>query len=124
MLREKPASCIYQGCFYSESLILAETGYLSGAIQVSGTAQISFLPFFVAACDYTLIGEEFYAASAYLSKEPPILASIKAADWLKMVVLPLIIIGIVLATIVALPGMPAGVVDAAKQVLELLKEVL
>ncbi len=35
MLRERPASCIYQGCFYSESLILAETGYVSGAIQVA-----------------------------------------------------------------------------------------
>jgi hypothetical protein len=107
MLREKPASCIYQGCFYSESLILAETGFVSGAIQVAGTANISQLPFFVAACDYTLIGEEFFAASAYLSKEPSILASIKASDWLKMVVLPVIIVGVILATLAASEPRPA-----------------
>ena len=98
MLRERPASCIYQGCFYSESLILAETGFVSGAIQVAGTANVSQLPFFVAACDYTLIGEEFYAASAYLSKEPRVLASVKAADWLKLVIMPVMLIGVVVIT--------------------------
>lgn len=123
MLREKPASCIYMGCFYSESLILAETGFVSGAIQVAGTANIAQLPFFVAACDYTLIGEEFYAASAYLTKEPPILASVKAADWLKMVIIPVIIIGIVLATIEAHAHRHAGSAPVATQLLNKLKEV-
>ena len=74
MVREKPAACIYMGCFYAESLILAETGNSIGAIQVAGTAMPAQLPFFVAACDYTLIGEEFYAASAYLSESPRSLA--------------------------------------------------
>lgn len=122
MLRERPASCIYQGCFYSESLILAETGFVSGAIQVAGTANVAQLPFFVAACDYTLIGEEFFAASAYLSQEPPILASVKAADWLKLVILPVIILGIVLATIAALGGTAA--MKPCSDLLELLIEVL
>ncbi|MGB9690934.1 MAG: DUF6754 domain-containing protein [Candidatus Sumerlaeaceae bacterium] len=101
MLREQPASCIYQGCFYSESLILAETGYVSGAIQVAGTANVAQLPFFVAACDFTLIGEEFFAASAYLSRDPTVVASIEAADWLKMVYLVVIFAGVVLATALA-----------------------
>jgi len=38
MLREKPAACFYQGKFYAESLILAETGNSIGAIQIAGTA--------------------------------------------------------------------------------------
>ena len=54
------------GAFYAESLILAETGNSVGAIQIAGTAMPTQLPFFVAACDFTLIGEEFFAASAYL----------------------------------------------------------
>ena len=58
MVREKPAACIYMGGFYAESLILAETGNHIGAIQVAGTAMPSQLPFFVASCDYTLIGED------------------------------------------------------------------
>ncbi len=124
MLRERPASCIYQGCFYSESLILAETGFVSGAIQVAGTANVSQLPFFVAACDYTLIGEEFYAASAYLSKEPPVLASVKAADWLKLVIMPVMLIGVVVITISAtLPPGSEWSLHLEKFV-RLLKEIL
>jgi hypothetical protein len=125
MLRERPASCIYMGCFYSESLILAETGFVSGAIQVAGTANVAQLPFFVAACDYTLLGEEFFAASAYLSKDPPILASIVAADWLKMIILPVLILGIILATVVAMNYTPdvTGPPHGATWLLQLLKEV-
>jgi hypothetical protein len=94
MLRERPAANIYMGGFYAESLILAETGFASGAIQVAGTANIPQLPFFITACDYTLIAEEFYAASAYLSKEPKILASIKASDYFKILVILAILLGI------------------------------
>ncbi len=50
--------------FWAESLILAETGSLSGAIQIAGTDAVTQLPFFITTCDYTLIGEELYAASA------------------------------------------------------------
>jgi hypothetical protein len=123
MLREKPASCIYQGCFYSESLILAETGFVSGAIQVAGTAQIAQLPFFVAACDYTLIGEEFYAASAYLSHDADILASVVAADWLKRVVLPVIVLGVILATIAQAAPTGSALAQGCSWTVQLLKEL-
>ena len=99
MVREKPAANFMIGTFYAESLILAETGYSTGAIQIAGTAMISQLPFFVAACDYTLIGEEIYAASAYLSKEPVLLGTIKAQDWGKAVVIFLILVGVVMQTL-------------------------
>jgi hypothetical protein len=80
MVRERPAACFYMGAFFAESLLLAETGNSIGAIQVAGTAMPSQLPFFVAACDYTLIGEEFFAASAYLSGEPHQLGSAPGQD--------------------------------------------
>lgn len=99
MLREKPAANFFIGTFYAEALILAETGYATGAIQIAGTAMISQLPFFVAACDYTLIGEEIYAASAYLSKEPVLLGSIKGQDWAKAVVLGFIVLGVLFETL-------------------------
>jgi hypothetical protein len=86
MVREKPAANFLIGSFYAESLLLAETGQSTGAIQIAGTAEIAQLPFFVCACDYTLIGEELYAASAYLSKEPAQLGSIKGQDVTKAVV--------------------------------------
>jgi hypothetical protein len=104
MVREKPAACFYMGAFFAESLILAETGNSIGAIQIAGTAQPAQLPFFVAACDYTLIGEEFFAASAYLSGEPDQLGSLKGQDVGKLIVAVLLIAGCILATAAVLTG--------------------
>jgi len=95
MVREKPAANFYLGAFYAEALILAETGFDSGAIQTAGTAMPSQLPFFVAACDYTLIGEELFAASAYLSRDPHQLGSLKGQDFGKALIVILLIIGVV-----------------------------
>jgi hypothetical protein len=97
MLREKPAANFYLGAFYAESLILAETGYSIGAIQIAGTAMPAQLPFFIAACDYTLIGEELFAASAYLSREPRLLGSLVGQDWGKVIILIFIIAGVITA---------------------------
>lgn len=108
MVREEPAACIYMGGFYAESLILAETGNHIGAIQVAGTAMPSQLPFFVASCDYTLIGEEFFAASAYLSGDPLQIGSLKGQDWGKFVSVMVLIIGIFLATFVSKSGNQDG----------------
>ena len=96
ILREKPAATFYLGAFYAESLILAETGFESGAIQIAGTAMPTQIPFFVAACDYTLIGEELFAASAYLSNEPTQLGSLKGQDVGKAIIIITLLVGIVL----------------------------
>jgi len=98
VVREKPATIFYMGAFYAEALILAETGNSINAIQIAGTAMPSQLPFFVAACDYTLIGEELFAASAYLSREPKLLGSLKGQDVGKGVLLIAIIIGLLMET--------------------------
>ncbi len=98
MLRDKPAANIYLGSFYAESLLLAETGFSTKAIQIAGTAQVAQLPFFVVACDYTLIGEELYAAGAYLSREPRLLGSLKASDLMKVALIAIIVVGSVLET--------------------------
>lgn len=99
MMRERPATNIYMGAFFAESLLLAETGNAAGSIQIAGTARPEQLPFFIAACDYTLMGEELYAASAYLSHEPIMLGGLKGQDFMKIVIIALIIIGVVLVSI-------------------------
>ncbi len=96
IVREKPAANFFLGAFYAESLILAETGFSNGAIQTAGTAMPSQLPFFVVACDYTLIGEELFAASAYLSKDPHQLGSLKGQDFGKAIFILVLTIGIIL----------------------------
>ena len=80
---------------------MAETGNYIGAIQIAGTAMPSQLPFFVAACDYTLIGEELFAASAYLSKDQRMIASLRGQDIGKALAMISMIVGAGLTTIVS-----------------------
>lgn len=98
-VREKPGTIFFMGAFFGEALVMAETGNSIGAIQIAGTAQPAQLPFFVAACDYTLIGEELFAASAYLSREPKLLGSLKGQDFGKALFLLAIVVGIILEMI-------------------------
>jgi hypothetical protein len=98
MMREKPAANFFMGYYMAEALLLTEAGAATGAIQIAGTDTTDQLPFFITTCDYTLIGEEFYAASAYLSREPVLMGTIKAQDFGKAILLVVIIIGIILAT--------------------------
>jgi hypothetical protein len=98
MLREKPAANLFLGSFFAESLVLAETGFSTGAIQIAGTANIHQLPFFVLACDYTLIGEEFFAATAYLSKDAKLVGTLKGSDWMKILLIAALVVGAALET--------------------------
>lgn len=102
MVREKPATVFLLGTFLAESLILAETGNSIGAIQIAGTARPAQLPFFVAACDFTLIGEELFAASAYLSGEPRALGSLKGQDIGKAIAMVAIVLGMATVTLYSL----------------------
>lgn len=106
ILREKPATNLFLGRFFAEALILAETGFVNRSIQIGGTAEATQLPFFVAACDYTIIGEELFAVSAYLSKDPRLVSSLKASDYLKVFFIIVILVGTV-ASSLGMPGFAA-----------------
>jgi hypothetical protein len=117
MLREKPAANFFMGSYFAESLLLTETGASTGAIQIAGTDSDHQLPFFVTTCDYTLIGEELYAASAYLSREPVLVGTLRGQDLGKAIIMAALLLGTALATL--------GVVlqsDAVNYVLDLFKD--
>jgi hypothetical protein len=101
MLREEPAACFYMGYFFAEALILAETGNETGAIQIAGTDADTQLPFFITACDYTLMGEELYAASAYLSRQPLLVAQLRGQDIAKSIIAAALVVGVAAATYAA-----------------------
>ena len=92
------------GYFFAESLILAETGSATGAIQIAGTDADTQLPFFVTSCDYTLMGEELYAAGAYLSRDPILLAQLKGQDLGKVLIFIVLLAGTVAATVSCTAG--------------------
>jgi hypothetical protein len=96
MVRERPATNFFMGKFYAESLVLAETGNATGAIQIAGTDSDAQLPFFISACDYTLIGEELYAGAVYLSRRPLLLGALKAQDYAKIIIIIAMVLGIII----------------------------
>lgn len=93
--RERPGAVMLLGTFEGEALILAEAAHQSGAVTISGTDSTIQLSFFLVACDYTLIGEELFAASSMVSRDPRAAASIWAQDWLKYATLAALLIGAV-----------------------------
>lgn len=99
IIRERAATVLYMGFFNAEALLMTETGNQMGSIQIAGTDAITQVPFFITTCDYTLIGEEFYAASAYLSRNIELVSMLKGQDYFKIVMIFLIIIGTFLSSV-------------------------
>jgi hypothetical protein len=95
MMRERPATNLFFGTFEAESLILAETGNSIGAIQIAGTDSSIQMAFFIVACDFVLIGEELFAASGYLSGDPQVVGTLKGSDYLKIIIIIMILFGAV-----------------------------
>lgn len=98
-IRERASTIFYMGYFNAEALLMTETGNQCGAIQIAGTDAVTQIPFFITTCDYTLIGEEFYAASAYLSQDRELVSMLKAQDYFKIIIVLFILIGSILSTL-------------------------
>ncbi len=96
MARRKPGAVFLLGTFEGEALILAETAHNVGAVQISGTDSTIQLSFFLVACDYTLIGEELFSASGYLSGDPLILGAVRGQDILKIIIIAILVTGAIL----------------------------
>lgn len=122
MHREKPGAAFLFGAFAAESLVLAEAGQQVGARQVAASVSPEQVAFFICTCDYTLIGEELFGASAYMSREPVQVATLAAQDRFKLFLCLIILIGVVCATIQSVyPGtritMPHEVLSAGWEAL-------
>jgi len=98
MMREKPGANIMVGAYWAESLQLAETGSRIGAMQITGTANTSQIPFFLVVSDYCLIGEEIYAAGAYLTDDAPLIASLAGQDVGRIIAVILGLLGAITVT--------------------------
>ena len=98
-IRDRIATVFYMGYFNAEALLMTETGNQSGAIQIAASDAITQIPFFITTCDYTLIGEEFYAAAAYLSRNLELVSMLKAQDYFKILIVIAVLIGTALSTL-------------------------
>jgi hypothetical protein len=93
MARERPGAVFLLGTFEGEALILAETAHQTGAVTIAGTDSTIQLSFLLVACDYTLIGEELFAASGMIAGDEAITAAVLGQDWLKYLILAMLIAG-------------------------------
>jgi hypothetical protein len=99
MRSEKIAGNIMVGSFMAESLMFLFNAADIGALQIGGTANTHQLPFFAASADYVLIGEDIFAAGAYLSGDRTMTGSLAGEDWGKYFTLILIIASVISAMI-------------------------
>jgi hypothetical protein len=120
MVRFKTASHFLIGHFYSESRFFSETGAATGAVQIGGTDAEAQLPFFITTCDYTLIGEELFAAAALTDDDPISRSTIAAHDWFKGIAIFMMLSGLILGLLGAF-GVP-HVSEAAGVLAEFLTE--
>jgi hypothetical protein len=94
--RENVASNICVGGWHGIVLILMETASRIGAFQIGGTAFIDQLPWFVACCDYYVLGEEVFAAGAYLSQNTSDISAVWSQDIFKLIIIAIMALGILI----------------------------
>ena len=69
-----------QGRFGDEYLLMGEVGARNNIVQVAGTANVDALPAMLVTAGDVLIGEDVFAAGAYLLRAPWHLAGLSAQD--------------------------------------------
>ena len=89
---EKPGAMIMIDTWWAEALAFCEIGRRGGAFMIGGTDYRPYMPYFIATCDYALIGEEIFIASAYISDEPTVKATVFAEDIMKFIIIGLTIV--------------------------------
>jgi hypothetical protein len=95
-IEENSAGCaMFLGSFDFTSLLMTEPGANLGVIQIAGDPNLAQVPFLVCTCDYTIIGEEFFAAGAYVSPDPTMRGTLASQDLIKLIFALLIVVGII-----------------------------
>jgi hypothetical protein len=95
--REQIKANILFGAYYWEAIVLADHGASVGAINVCGSATQSQLPTLVASCDYTMIGDEIFAASSIISGDKAQIGSIAGQDIVKIAIMAFMIMAVLAA---------------------------
>ena len=99
MWSQEVAGVFFIGSWYHKAVIFTENAARVGALTLGGTDTTHNIPFLVAICDYSLIGEELYAMGAYVSEDPINTSSLVGQDIGKFLSIILIILGLILITI-------------------------
>lgn len=90
---EQVSATILAGHFGSEVALIADASERSESLTLAGSDSIPAQAVFVAAAQEPLIGEELYAAGAYLNSGPLHISSLQAQDIFRWVLISAIVVG-------------------------------
>lgn len=105
--REQIGASVMVGSFGQEFLLIGEDGAQRDLPQVVGSTSSAALPLMMLTTSSTLIGEEIFAAEAYLSTEPVAQSRLMTQDLLRTVVIMLVIGGFIYGLISPSLGLPS-----------------
>ena len=95
--RQKLEASQLIGSFGQEFLLASEDGAQHGVPQVGGATTATALPLIYLSTEGALIGEEIYAAEAYLARSPAPLARLLTQDALRTVIIVAIVVLLLLS---------------------------
>ena len=100
---EMVAGTVLIGSVGPEAVLLAEAGRRANITTVAGSDVPAAQAVLFATADQPLIGEDLFAGNAYINRRPAHLASLRAQDWMRVIISGLIVLGVLLKTLRILP---------------------
>ncbi len=92
------AGTVLIGSVGQEAVLLAEAGRRAGVTTVAGSDLPAAQAVLFATADQPLIGEDLFAGNAYINRRPAHVASLRAQDWMRLIIGGLIVLGVLLKT--------------------------
>lgn len=96
MYDEQVSATVLAGNFDNEAAFLADAADRTGSMTLAGSDSLTAQAIFIAAAQEPLIGEELYAAGAYINAGPIHNSSLRAQDIFRWVIVIAILVGAVL----------------------------
>lgn len=96
---ERTAANVMVGHQGDEYLLLGETGAQRDLLQVAGSDALNTQALMAATAGHVLVGEETFAAGAYLTRRPALVASLQVQDVLRAAVVIVILVGVILKSL-------------------------
>lgn len=87
------------GAFGDEYLLMGEAANRRKITHIGGASDPNVLPFVFATADQTLMGEDMYAAGAYLSHKPWHIGSLLAQDFMRWGIVAVIVVLVAIKTL-------------------------
>jgi hypothetical protein len=98
LTEENVGANIMIGPFSGATVLWGMTTSAVGAIGIAGTGRTAQIPYMVVCFDYSILGEEVFAAGAYVTKEPYIVSALVANDLLRVFIISILLLGTLFLT--------------------------